>query len=110
MEIAIIIGSALASLAIGFFFGGLPLLTSQMSEQQNKYQQLMGIVAVGIVLVLIILKQDLSSWIAILAMAIGVGIAKIPPIHHWLIASFPFFKPENKPEPKKKTPTAKSKR
>jgi cell division protein FtsW (lipid II flippase) len=99
MELAIIIVTSIICLAIGFFFGGIPFKTDQMTDQQNKYQQALGIVGLGIVIVLMFTKQDLASWIVIIAMLLGVLIAKIPPIHRWLVKTFPIFEPKKPDSP-----------
>lgn len=102
MSLIIIIATGALCLFIGILFGALPLHADDLTQKQNSLQQTLGIIGVGIVFVLIVVKQDAASWIAIIAMIAGVLVAKIPPLHHWLLTHFPIFEPK----PKKHAPSS----
>lgn len=70
-DIIICVAVAIVSVAIGLFFGFVPMKTDKTTESQNKYSQALGIVAVGLTILLIFAKQNLASWVAIFAMIAG---------------------------------------
>lgn len=47
-DIIICVAVAIVSVAIGLFFGFVPMKTDKTTESQNKYSQALGIVAVGL--------------------------------------------------------------
>ena len=80
-DIIICVAVAIVSVAIGLFFGFVPMKTDKTTESQNKYSQFLGIIAVGLTILLIFAKQNLASWVAIFAMIAGWAVAKTPPLH-----------------------------
>jgi hypothetical protein len=94
---------ALGGLAAGLFFGALPLRSTRMSEPQQRYSSLVGMISLGLVTVLIIIGQDLASWIAIASLFTAFGVGKIPLVHRALIRQWPFLKASTA----KKAPAAK---
>ncbi|BAQ31340.1 hypothetical protein [Bifidobacterium scardovii] len=106
-EITVLVIVVIASMAIGLFFGLLPLKVDRMTEAQNKYQQFVGIIGVGMVIVLIMAKQEIASWATIGVMIAGVLIAKIPAVHRWGLERFPFFEPKKPQSPLKRATSSK---
>lgn len=92
MEYVLYAGIAIVGVAIGVFFGALPLRSSEMNDRQQKHSSLVGMIALGVVAVLIIIGQDAASWIAIAALFIGFGAGKIPVLHRALIHRWPYLK------------------
>ena len=70
--VSIVVG--IGCCALGMFLGSMPLKREQITEEQNKYQQLGGLLACGLVVILMLLSMDIASWVAIAALAVGVGI------------------------------------
>ncbi len=99
MEWTITIIVAIAGLAAGMALGGMPLKREKMTEQQNKIQQLAGMAACGVVVILIFMHMDVASWVAIGALAVGAGVANIPPVHRWLLERFPELAPKKPDSP-----------
>ena len=52
-DIIICVAVAIVSVAIGLFFGFVPMKTDKTTESQNKYSQFLGIIAVGLTILLI---------------------------------------------------------
>lgn len=77
-DIIICVAVAVVSVAIGLFFGFVPMKTDKTTESQNKYSQFLGIIAVGLTILLIFAKQNLASWVAIFAMIAGWDPAAAP--------------------------------
>lgn len=100
---------AIVSVAIGLFFGFVPMKTDKTTESQNKYSQALGIVAVGLTILLIFAKQNLASWVAIFAMIAGWAVAKTPPLHRWVLHRFPWFEPAKPKTPLKSARSTKKK-
>ncbi|MBT1173365.1 hypothetical protein JS528_08405 [Bifidobacterium sp. MA2] len=107
LEITVTVIVAIVSVVIGLFFGLIPMKVDQLTEEQNKYSQFLGIIGVGLVIVLIFTKQDFASWVAILAMLAGVLVAKIPPLHRWGLERFPQLAPAKPKSPLKRAKPAK---
>lgn len=106
VDIAGIVASCVVGVPIGMFFGFIPFRKDELTEEQNKMSQTLGVVGVGLIVVLIFMKQDTASWAATFAMLAGVAIAKIPPLHAWAIRRFPWLQPKKQTPAKrvKKTP------
>ena len=87
MQTIVLIGTILVSLAIGVTFSCLPWQTKQYTDTQRRIEQVLGIGAVALVVLLIMADQDTASWVAIGAMAAGVAIGHIPmvrrPVSKW---------------------------
>ena len=77
-EIVVTVVTAVACLGMGVFLGSLPFKRDELTEWHMKYQQLGGVLACGIVIVLMLLGYDLASWLAIAALAVGVAVSRIP--------------------------------
>lgn len=89
--VSIVVG--ICCLGLGIFLGAMPLKRDKLTEVQNKYQQLGGMLACALVVILILLSMDIASWVSIGAMAVGVGISRIPPVHTALLKQFPILQP-----------------
>ena len=61
-----------------------------------------GLLACGLVVILMLLSMDIASWIAIAALAVGVGICRVPAVRRWLLAQFPMLKPAEPQSPLRK--------
>ncbi|WEV68236.1 hypothetical protein OZX72_04455 [Bifidobacterium sp. ESL0769] len=97
--VAIIVG--IAGLATGLIVGAMPAFTNKLNDWQNHFQQWAGIILVVVFFLLIYNKLDISSWSIIVSTIAGFALAKIPPLHQWIIAKFPMLAPkvEEKPKP-----------
>lgn len=102
VEITVSIIVGIACLAAGMAMGAMPLRSHKMTEQQNKFQQLAGIAALGAVVILMLLGMDAASWIAIGALAFGAALANVPPVHRWMLKQFPELRPQEKASPLKR--------
>lgn len=76
-------------MGMGVFLGSLPFKRDELTEWHVKYQQLCGVLACGIVIILMLLGYDLASWLAIAALAVGVAVSRIPVVRRGLLARFP---------------------
>lgn len=83
------------------FLGSMPLKRDQITEEQNKYQQLGGLLACDLVVILMLLGMDIASWVAIAALAVGWASA-IPRGERMLLARFPMLKPAKPQSPLRK--------
>lgn len=92
-EIVVTVVTAVACLGMGVFLGSLPFKRDELTEWHMKYQQLGGVLACGIVIVLMLLGYDLASWLAIAALAVGVAVSRIPVVRRGLLARFPELHP-----------------
>ncbi|WP_055427001.1 hypothetical protein [Bifidobacterium aesculapii] len=93
VDIVITVAVCVVGVPLGMFFGFIPMRTSNLSEEQNRLSQTLGVIGVGLIIVLIFTKQDAASWAATFAMIAGVLIAKIPPLHRWALRRFPVLRP-----------------
>ncbi|NEG56103.1 hypothetical protein [Bifidobacterium platyrrhinorum] len=110
LEIAVTVVVCVVGVAIGTFFGLIPLRTDRITDEQNRASQTLGLIGVGLVIVLIFTKQDLASWAAIFAMLAGVAIGKIPPLHRRALERWPWLKPKpERPAKRVKSKSGKSK-
>ena len=53
--VSIVVG--IGCCALGMFLGSMPLKREQITEEQNKYQQLGGLLACGLVVILMLLSM-----------------------------------------------------
>ncbi|WEV65092.1 hypothetical protein [Bifidobacterium sp. ESL0764] len=93
VNLAIAIAMGIVGLALGFFFGLMPMRTYKMTDKQNRLQQWLAIAFILVIILLMYFKQDAASWAIILAAIVGMAIAKIPAINRRLLAKFKIFKP-----------------
>lgn len=98
--VSIVVG--LGCCALGMFLGSMPLKRDQITEEQNKYQQLGGLLACGLVVILMLLGMGIASWIAIAALAVGACVCRIPAVRRMLLAWFPMLKPAEPRSPLRK--------
>ena len=56
--VSIVVG--IGCCALGMFLGSMPLKREQITEEQNKYQQLGGLLACGLVVILMLLSMDIA--------------------------------------------------
>ena len=96
-EIVVTVVTAVACLGMGVFLGSLPFKRDELTEWHMKYQQLGGVLACGIVIVLMLLGYDLASWLAIAALAVGVAVSR-----RGLLARFPELHPAERQSPLRK--------
>ena len=101
-EIIVSIVAGLGCLALGVFLGAMPFRRKEITEAQYKYQQLGGVLACGVVVILILLGMDVASWIVIGALAVGAACSRIPAVHRWLLARFPMLHPAEPTSPLKR--------
>ncbi|MCO6558074.1 MAG: hypothetical protein J6575_01295 [Bifidobacterium sp.] len=96
--VAVIIG--IIGFGIGIVFGAVPAFRDKMDEAQNRWQQWAGVFIIIAFLALMYFKLNISSWSLILATIAGFAIAKIPPLHQWLLARFPMLRPKQEEKEK----------
>lgn len=96
VDIAGIIASCVVGVPIGMFFGFIPFRRDELTDEQNRLSQILGVIGVGLIVVPIFMKQDAASWAATFAMLAGVAIAKVPPLHAWALRRFPQLQPKRK--------------
>lgn len=94
INLIVAICSGLIGLALGIFFGAMPMRTFKTTEEQNRWQQWLSIAFIILFFVLIYFKQDVASWTILIAAIVGIAIAKIPPIHAWFLSRFAIFQPK----------------
>lgn len=88
---SIILG--IACIVVGTALGALPIQKHKMTEAQEKLASIMSFVVAMVFLVMMMNKQDLSTWVMLIALAVGFGIGKIPPVHQFFIDHWAFFVP-----------------
>lgn len=96
---SIILG--IVCVALGLILGALPLKSREMTQEQNKAASVLSFIVAMVFLALMFAKQDLSTWVMLITLAVGFGIGKIPPVHAFFIRTWPFFEPR-KPMYRKK--------
>lgn len=100
ISIVVTVICSIAGLATGILFGAVPLKANRMTDQQNRWQQYVGVGFVVLVFLLMYVKQDVASWAIIIAAIVGLAIAKIPPVHTSLLAHFPSLRPKEEEKQK----------
>lgn len=119
MDYAVIIGCGILALLVGFFFGLLPMKNDLMTPDQRTWSQVASLIGIGLVVVLILLGQDVASWVAIGGMVAGILIGIIPAIKRAMQARFTWLRPLQKSgtgkpnkgnSPQKKSPQSGSSR
>lgn len=101
-EIVVTVVATIACLGMGVFLGSLPFKRDELTEWHVKYQQLCGVLACGIVIILMLLGYDLASWLAIAALAVGVAVSRIPVVRRGLLARVPELHPAERQSPLRK--------
>lgn len=101
MDYAVIIGSGILALLVGFFFGLLPMKNDRMTPDQRTWSQVASLIGIGLVVVLILIGQDLASWVAIGAMVAGILIGVIPAIKQTMQSRFIWLRPGEEPDRRK---------
>lgn len=101
MDYAVIIGSGILALLVGFFFGLLPMKNDRMTPDQRTWSQVASLIGIGLVVVLILIGQDLASWVAIGAMVAGILIGVIPAIKQTMQSRFVWLRPGEEPDRRK---------
>ncbi|WP_246165734.1 hypothetical protein [Bifidobacterium canis] len=99
VEIIVSIVVGIGCFVLGVFLGALPIKRAEITEEQNKYQQLGGILACAIVVILMLLSMDVASWVSIGTLAVGVAISYIPAIRRVLLNRFPILQPAQPSSP-----------
>lgn len=92
-DYAFIIGSGILALLVGFFFGLLPMKNDRMTPDQRTWSQVASLIGIGLVVVLILIGQDVASWVAIGALVAGILIGIIPAIKQPMQARFGWLQP-----------------
>lgn len=95
MTIALSIICGILCFLGGGFFGVIPLREEQQTVQQKTLSRTMSIVVLGIVIILILLGEDVASWIAIAAALVGFGAGKIPPLQAFFTTRWKVFRGKN---------------
>lgn len=95
--VSIVVG--IGCCGLGMFLGSMPVRRAQITEAQNKYQQLGGLLACGVIVILTLLNMNVASWVAIAAFAVGIGICRIPSVRKFLLARFPMLQPAEPASP-----------
>lgn len=95
MLLALSIVSGVICFLGGAFYGILPLREQELTAKQKTLTQTASIVVFGLVIILILTKQDLASWIAIGATFAGFGVGKIPPLRNFMTSHWKIFRAKN---------------
>lgn len=106
----LIAAAAIIALALGLFLGGMPLRNDAMSEAQQKYSQLGGMLAFGFFVMLVILRQDAASWVLVGGLVTGFAIAKIPMVSKALSSRFTIFRAAPRPAAETRRRSAKKRK
>ena len=101
-EIVVTVVTAVACLGMGVFLGSLPFKRDELTEWHMKYQQLGGVLACGIVIVLMLLGGESHSGGSArlagafpraasgrTAVAVAQGHVKEAPVIDWLTSAPP---------------------
>lgn len=91
LAMAIVLG--LICLASGLLLGALPIKNAMLTERQRRASSLLCFVICIAYIVLMFCGQDLSTWTMLGGIIFGFLIAKIPPLHAFLVAHWSFLKP-----------------
>lgn len=93
--LALSIISVIVCLAGGLFFGILPLRENDLTAKQKTVSRTASIVVFGFVIILILMGEDLGSWISIGAALVGFGIGRIPPLRAFFASHWKIFRDKN---------------
>ncbi|MCI1984000.1 MAG: hypothetical protein LKJ47_04405 [Bifidobacteriaceae bacterium] len=94
MALALSIIAGIVCFLGGLFYGILPLREDDMTGKQKTATRTVSIIVFGLVIILIILGDNLGSWIAIGAAFVGFGVGKIPPLQKFFAARWKIFRPK----------------
>lgn len=102
IDIVVAIIAGIAGLATGLIVGAMPAFTNKLNDWQNHLQEWAGIILIVVFFFLLYYKLNISSWTLIIAAIAGFALAKLPPLHQWLVMKFPKLAPkvEEKPRPR----------
>ena len=92
MLLALSIISGIVCFLGGVFFGVIPLREEHQSAQQKMLGRTVTIVVLGLIIILIFTKQDLASWLIIVAALAGFGVGKIPLLRKFLSSHWAIFR------------------
>ncbi|QYN60462.1 hypothetical protein GYM67_04850 [Bifidobacterium asteroides] len=70
---------ALIGLAVGLIDGLLPKSNDRQTDSQQRWTAVFSLIGTGMVVILILLGRDLTSWVAIGAVVLGLLLGMIPP-------------------------------
>lgn len=102
MSLVYAIAAGIICLAGGFFYGLLPLKEENLTAKQKTGARTSSIVVFGVFILLILMKEDMASWVALAGAIVGFGIGKIPPITHFMQTHWSLVAPRRKT--KKRSP------
>lgn len=92
LAMAIVLG--LICLASGLLLGAMPIKNDMMTERQRRASSLLCFVICIVYIVLMFCGQDLSTWTMLGGIIFGFLVAKIPPLHEFLVAHWSFLEPK----------------
>lgn len=92
MSIAYAVIAGILCLAGGFFYGLLPLKEENMTAHQKTGARTSSIVVFGVFVALILMNEDMASWVALAGALVGFGVGKVPPVtrfmqSHWKLVA-----------------------
>lgn len=108
LSLVISIGSGIICLLGGLFYGILPVREEDQTANQRMWSRAVALIVFGIVIVLILAKEDAASWIAIAATFAGFGIGKIPLLRNFVRSHWKLMR--TKPQKSHKTRSQSRKR
>lgn len=92
----------IACTVLGVILGALPIRKREMTEEQEKVASVLSFIVAIVFFALTMARQDVSTWVMLITLAVGFGIGKIPPVHRFFINHWVFFVPRQPYTSKKK--------
>lgn len=93
--LALSIISGIVCCAGGLFFGIIPLRENEQTSRQKTLSRTASIVVFGFVIILILLGDNIGSWISIALALVGFGIGRIPPLRRFFSSHWKIFRAKN---------------
>lgn len=105
--ISIVLG--VVCIPCGLFLGLIPMKADQVTDKQSKASQMLCFVIALVFIGLLVAGRDLETWGIVIGLVIGFAIGKIPPLHAWALAKWPFLEPKKPTAVPKRVKKAKKK-
>ena len=109
MSIVLSVVLAVVCVPCGLYLGLIPMRADQVTDKQSKASQLVSFVIAAVFIGLLIAGRDMETWSIVIGLVIGFAIGKIPPLHAWALAKWPFLEPKKPAAAPKRVKKAKRK-
>lgn len=93
---------ALIGLAVGLIDGLLPKSNDRQTDSQQRWTPVFSLIGTGMVVILILLGRDLTSWVAIGAVVLGLLLGMIPPLNRVALKTWPWLRPRTDDQRRKR--------